>query len=415
MRFDDLIFRTGRGYELVPFERLAAAEREALHGLEIDPDLYGVLRPRGADGTAAQIQTQTYKAVGRDTALLLLTLAEPGPLPAFARRGTEARRELARLVLDGVLEVGHGGGFVSGSEALAVLGMGEGGGDAETPAGALARLSLEALRYAAALEVDDLETLGEWLYGYHRLPLTPRRARWFPPGEALLELLGAAPGSPLRGILDHHWTAPGGPAAEVWLSWSRRWPPAALEGSEPVTKLYVSPSPEALRETFAGLLETLPRTRALSFKIGSGAAGVLRPDKLVVYFAGEEDLVSGAEALARRLAGVPPHGVPFSAEIAGDGLLSWGLDPPPRERLLPWQPRESWRQWVTRRLAAALLTGRRCGEGRPAWRFALERLRLEGVDVERWTPRAELWGAAPTRPAVGEEGGAEGAWTSTSA
>jgi hypothetical protein len=30
----------------------------------------------------------------------------------------------------------------------------------------------------------------------------------------------------------------------------------------------------------------------------------------------------------------------------------------------------------------------------PPWRFAVERLRREGVDVDRWTPSAAIWQAA---------------------
>ena len=119
---------------------------------------------------------------------------------------------------------------------------------------------------------------------------------------------------------------------------------------------------------------------------------MLRPDKLVAYFGSFEQLSLAAEQLARSLDGCPVHGVPFTAALTADGLLSWGLDPPAGERLLPWQTGESWRVWVAHRLAIALLAAR--GAGATAiepWHFALERLALEGIDTGTWTPSAALW------------------------
>ena len=88
--------RTGDAFELVPIERLDAGERAGLGRRADDPDLYGVLRPRQGGGT--------YKTVGGDLALLWFTLREPGPLPAFVRRGASLAT-LTELVLDGVFEL----------------------------------------------------------------------------------------------------------------------------------------------------------------------------------------------------------------------------------------------------------------------------------------------------------------------
>ena len=84
-----------------------------------------------------------------------------------------------------------------------------------------------------------------------------------------------------------------------------------------------------------------------------------------------------------------------SAEISGDGLLSWGMDPPAQGRVVAWHEQESWRLWVARRLALAMVGARSTGSAElsPA-EFALERLRHDGVDVDGWTPSASLWRAA---------------------
>ena len=70
-------FRAGSAYDLVVFDRLSPNEQLLLAELRADPDFYGVLRPRPESG-------RTIKAVGKETALLWMTLQSAGPLPFFA-------------------------------------------------------------------------------------------------------------------------------------------------------------------------------------------------------------------------------------------------------------------------------------------------------------------------------------------
>jgi hypothetical protein len=161
-------------------------------------------------------------------------------------------------------------------------------------------------------------------------------------------------------------------------------------------KLYVSPMPAFVENVFAITARTLSTTGALQFKIGADADGLLRPDKIVAYFTSQDALRQAADALAARLHGCPAHGVPFTAALDDEGLLSWGVDPPASQQLLNWQPRESWRLWLTNRLANALLTAKRTpatgsAVARRPWQYALERVRLEGVDTTSWTPADSLW------------------------
>jgi hypothetical protein len=68
--------RASPAYELVLFDRLAESEKHLLREVAGDPDCYGVLRPR-------EHSPLSMKAVSRDTALLLFSLREAGPLPRF--------------------------------------------------------------------------------------------------------------------------------------------------------------------------------------------------------------------------------------------------------------------------------------------------------------------------------------------
>lgn len=163
---------------------------------------------------------------------------------------------------------------------------------------------------------------------------------------------------------------------------------AARPASPPTHKLYVSPLPDALPAAFARMLETIERLPVAHFKVGADAAGLLRPDRIVLYFDDPATLAAVADALARALAGMPAQGVPFTAPIDDAGLLSWGMDPPAETRPLSWLPAESWRSWLCRELASSLLPD---GDAPAPIEPALERLRRRGVDLERWVPAANLW------------------------
>jgi hypothetical protein len=221
--------------------------------------------------------------------------------------------------------------------------------------------------------------------------LSPAWTRQLRTGDDVLAYLGASVGTSLHRDLTTHFNRAPDTGEIGWLAWSTksRRSPAP---TEPVYKLYVSPQPDDLPRVFPDLVDVLGRHDHLQFKVGGNALGVLRADKLVVYFASEESLQLVADLLATTLSAIAPHGVPFSAEIANGGLLSWGMDPPRSARALSWQDSDSWRFWVTRRLALSMVAAQADSvEPGAASRYAVERLRLEGVDVEAWTPANATW------------------------
>jgi len=73
--------------------------------------------------------------------------------------------------------------------------------------------------------------------------------------------------------------------------------------------------------------------------------------------------------------------VPFTVELDSGALISWASDPPskPRRSLAA---KTKLAPVDLQRLASALMIAKsEKSAAMPAWRFALERLRLEGVDV----------------------------------
>lgn len=365
--------------ELQQLGQLAAGQREMFRDLEADPDFYGLLVPKPP--LAMHLQSAP-----RRTAELFRSLQEPGTLPDEVLCDAE---DIVDLVLDGILEIESNDGFVSGADALPIL------CDAPPPPlhdDATGRLSHEALLHAHDLETSDPDALTAALYLYNRLPWSAFWEARFPDGDAILSHLGADR-APLRLLLDRDWIASGQPNG--WLHWSARTPRRQTP-NDVTYKLYISPRLEQLRDTFEVLVRVLCDFPASSFKVGGCAAGLLRPDKLVAYFATREDLAEAAAQLRRKLAGVRAHGVPFTAAIDEDGLLSWGVDPPDEERALKWLGRDSWRMWVARRLGAALSISKRARTAAAVepWAFALARARRHGIDVDAWVPTARLWSAA---------------------
>jgi hypothetical protein len=381
----DATLRANPAYELVLFDRLPAAEQASFADLQKDPEFYGLLRPR-RPGLG-------LKSACRETALLFFTLQGPGPLPAYvtARLGAAGNEAVARLVLDRVLEIDCAGAFRSGAEAHRRIYADEPPAEAS---GVLARLSREAVRYGQGLDLADATQLSTRLYAYNRLPASPAWKRRIPSPDALAQYLEIHPAGRNRPLLETRWRRqPQAPDNPGWHNWASADPGAPRLGSHSY-KLYVSPRGEHLREAFAATLDVLTDVRAPAFKVGRDLYGVLRPDKLVAYFDRAEAVHEAGERLRRRLGGVPAQGVPFTAALDETGLLSWGTDPPRDEHQLPWQA-PSWRRWITDRLAVALLSAR----GAPAltlepWQFALDRLRLEGIDTSTWTPAASIWDTA---------------------
>lgn len=362
-------FRSSPALELKRIEDLPRDQQAALAELQRDEEFYGLLVPRGG-GTA--------KSASWQSAELFRSLQSPSTLEASLFDDDEWRNDIIDLVLDGILEIEHEQRFVFGADALPLM-------LARTP---MPRhtLSYEALRHAESLATRDAGVMTSALYSYNRLPRTRAWAARFPDRHAVLAHLGD------HALLDRHWIR--STAASGWLSWQSR----SSCGNDPnaVTwKLYVSPRPEHIRDAFHALVRVLAETGGAPMKIGPDAAGLLRPDKLVAYFSRKWELDHAAELLAKELRGCPAHGVPFTAPIDDDGVLSWGADPPDSERALSWLDRESWRLWVTKTLAAAMAIAKQSTTAALApWEFAVERARRHGIDVETWAPSSTLWSRA---------------------
>jgi hypothetical protein len=379
--------RANPAYDIVSRDALTPACAALARALDAVPEVYGAAVPREPARLAP-------KALDCDTALLLLSLREPATLPWFARvkLGHRARPVIETLVLEGVLEVERDGSFVSGPALLVDTAETLDSAVRARDACRLTRLSHAALAYGAALSIDDADALARRLYGYHAVPLSPAWQARLGDRASVERHLGLDR-EPVRRALAAGWTTAGhahGPP-QHWIFWhpvrrgDERPPDAAY-------KLYVSCAVERLGDAFGAVVDTLARLGGAPFKVGAHATGLLRPDKLVIYLDRLDAVFELGAALRGALDGVPPHGVPFTGPVTGDGLLSWAIDPPRGSGAEALRGGRSWRARLTTQLAASLVAARRQGCGAAAAaRFAVERIRRAGVDPDTWAPRSERW------------------------
>src|ERR1041384_3098133 len=141
-------FKANQNYELVLYDRLSPEEQQALVDLKKQPDFCGVLRP-------VPPSNLSIKSVSRETALLYLTLTQPGLLPSYAQEmsGDQYHAVIAKLVLDQILEIEKDGKFLTGAQAYDLFYSQKAANEAPTK---VAQLSIDALRYGQALAISDM-------------------------------------------------------------------------------------------------------------------------------------------------------------------------------------------------------------------------------------------------------------------
>jgi hypothetical protein len=249
------------------------------------------------------------------------------------------------------------------------------------PTGRLAALSYDAFRYAESLGVDDARVLRHRLYRYNSRPVSPEWRRRLPADSAVSRFLRG--GRAERGLVH----AP----ERGWHYWRSSRTAAR---ATPAFKLYVSPGIDDVPAALAATLAALGRIRGMvAVKVGRDVHALMRADKLVAYFRDSEALRQAAAELGTALGGMLAHGVPFTADLAGGGLLSWATDPPAETISLDWAGDGSWRVWIASRLASSLALAASEPDGSaPGWLFAVDRLSLDGVDLATWAPSPGVWG-----------------------
>lgn len=375
-----VVVRANPAYELLAYRDLPVEEQALLRAYVRDPDFFGVLKNRLSND-------RRVKVVCHNTARLCQLFRHPQPYPEELQSeiGRCGKPDVLRLLADGILEAEYDTGFASGPQLFASLLTYH---RHDTPS-CVQRLSLAALHHAQAWPVCTPFELSSQLYVYNCVPVGPDWTRMLANRRSLEHWLGIEGPGRVGKLLKRAWhQRSGNNPLSPWLTWDT----ASLYHARSTYKLYLSPILEDVPEVFAVAVELLVHLPHQAFKIGATLAGLCRPDKFVVYFEERDELDQAAEVLLRYLHGYRAQGVPFTAALHDTGLLSWGTDPPTNTSTLSDAHGTSWRVWMTKRLASALVTARQAQlSGIEPWQYALFRVGLDGVTTTTWTPATPIW------------------------
>lgn len=319
----------------------------------------------------------TVKVADQATANLFEALLEPKILNSILTLNEDALADIARLALDGILEVLLDGRFATGPALLA--------NDTVTLPFTNETVTTAALRYIDQIPVDDVVSLSARLYNFNRLPFNSISLSYGHPKNKVRDFVfgGRDPRTLGSGWIENP------PDSAQLGDWHRflntRRPPTRTYADGWTCKLYIAVQWQDLPAAVSSILEsTLAAGCVTGFKFPSDIFGLHRPDKLVLYVISRESVTALARELHSSLKGLKAHAVPFTEPLDDEGLFSWGADPP---RAAPGSEfNESWRLWLVRRIAGLLVHSRRLGHASRGINFALQRLALDRIDTERWAP-----------------------------
>jgi hypothetical protein len=379
MKFQSLLekkFRQGQGYKLTEWNRLDNSKKESVASLPDESEVYGVFEP------IISTQKSSYRVAYQQVALLYFHLQQSNKLPHYLMlpQDPKVNETIAALLLDGIIEIEWEGRFVSGPGALPVLYNDEMTGDAQLPT-YLSQLSYKAIYYAWMLKDVNEKCTTARLYTFNTTPWDASLKMAFQKKNTVKEFLLSRIDHNALKTLNARWQ----PTEKTeWLSWNRKVTEPLTDGQSNVYKLYISPLINDLPEVLLECIPVIDSSDAISFKIGNTLQGLLRPDKMVVYFYSRDSLFTTAGILIQFLKGFAPQGVPFSAQLDDNGLLSWGKDPPGDG---------SWRTAVSEKLAAILQHAK---ENQLNWPLTISyidaTMQSKGLDIRNWEPTYQFNG-----------------------
>ena len=374
-------FRPGPLYELTEWNQLNSATKALLAGMYNEQEIYGVFQPVANDTGV------TVKVAYKEVALLYVHLKGSAHLPHyFISSGTTKNNEtMARLVLDSILEINWAGNFVSGASALTAI-YGNAIFENNEMPGYLSELSMKAIRYAWMLDDIDMRSLATKLYTFNSLTWDSAMRAAFLERYSIKEFLFGDSDHTMKKEFEVDWYFVEGSEKKGWLSWVRysKRKMGTLPSGQ-TYKLYISPLINDLPAVLQKSIPILTASDAISFKTGSTLPGLLRPDKLVVYFEYPEALFQTVGLLKQELKCYAAQGVPFSAQLDETGFLSHGIDPPGSE-VLDAIESGSWRTKIADMLALAIIqTKNEKLDWQRSIAFIRAALSTSGIDPKSWT------------------------------
>jgi hypothetical protein len=379
-------FRISGCYALKEWHQAAPDVKRTLSGLAEESEIYGIFEPTDLHSTLS------IKVAYLEVALIYLHLLGNDQLPHYLALapGEKTHTTITQLVLDHILEIEYDQSFVGGRAALKWI-YRDHSYNFPDQGNHIAKISLQSIHYAYCINITDIKILAAKIYTAHTYPMDSRKRLAFLAAQSIIQFLVPAADKELDYLLTENWLAGNNGANPAWLIWhSKKNKRSYLTSNDkPQLKLYISPRHEDFPAVFKKSLTILSATSAFSFKTGATIAGLLRPDKMVVYFENEPDLHFAASLLKPVLREFDAQGVPFSCQLDEKGLLSWGMDPPGKSSN-NYPDGSSWRYRISYQLAVAIIEakieGLTLSECLPFLKYKLENI---GVDMKSWSPLQE--------------------------
>lgn len=382
MKFQFLLekkFRAGDLYRLKEWSQLDSDQKESLAGLQDESEVYGVFEPVKRSNHVAS------KVAYREVALLYFHLQQSNKLPHYLifSRDKKVNETVAALLLDGIIEIEWEGKFVSGADAMMAIYDDNVINEAHLQT-YLSQLSYKAMRYVWTLNDQDERSIASRLYAFNTIPWDASMKMTFYEKHNVKDFLFSSVDDDTMNTLNEGWHSTVTEKRE-WLSWSRKATKNLVDSQWPhIYKLYVSPFMKDVPAVLARCVSAINVSDAASFKIGNTLQGLLRPDKMVVYFYSKESLIRMARLLMQSLRGFGSQGVPFSSQLDDIGLLSWGQDPGDAEHILE---SGSWRTLISDKLAAILVQAKKDKLRWPqAIAYVEATMQTKGIDIRNWEP-----------------------------
>lgn len=355
-------------YYYSPIAELSPALQQNLAPLIKTTQAEGFLLPRQGQGTALSI-------VPARGAISELFKAASGGVPLNAAISIIPSADISRLCTLGMLAVQLSSGNLTGPAAQLLLSSRESGTLPEPRRTDF--VSQAAIHHAARLPLLDPLPLTERLYSYNSEPLFQ--------SKLLAESVEQVQQLANTAFLGTSVLRPSPRDNPGWYMFSSLRPPERQAEVTQHCKLYMSPVVNDLPRCLIRLSAVLPQLRFEAWKVGRFTYGVTRPDKICLYFSTREDAQIAAQVLAREMRGIRPQGVPFTELQDTVGLISLAMDPPRQTARSTFSTQNSWRLWVSRKVATAVIMAKQSRDyPLSPLQSALWTMQFLGVEPETW-------------------------------
>lgn len=296
-------------------------------------------------------------------------------LPCDAENGHEYD-EVAKLVLDGILELQPGGERLSGPASVPMI--------VADPNNRLriSEPSRSAIEHASSLRLPAGE-LAARLYRYGTKPVSPRWLRRFPDPDSIATHLRFVALTHQPAFRENGWTVWNTEAQGEWFACARTEIWSRSNAGRRLHKLYIAVTPSAVADALDAAMTGILCSEAVAFKIAATPRGLLRPDKAVVYCATRDALQRTTAAVSPAVSNAASQPVAFAERSDADPVLWWSSDPAPQGAEVP---QASGRYDVCARVAFSIHCASRASPSDVSpVDFAALRLVLDGWDPQTFS------------------------------